>query len=32
MSTTMACVRTLGNLLKAQELGPRIVPIIVATD
>lgn len=28
MSTTMAFVRLLGNLLKAKELGPRIVPIV----
>jgi pyruvate dehydrogenase E1 component len=28
MSTTMAFVRLLGNLLKDQELGPRIVPIV----
>ena len=28
MSTTMAFVRMLGNLLKAPELGPRIVPIV----
>jgi pyruvate dehydrogenase E1 component len=28
MSTTMAFVRMLGNLLKDQQLGPRIVPIV----
>jgi len=28
MSTTMAFVRLLGNLLKDKELGPRIVPIV----
>ncbi len=28
MSTTMAFVRLLGNLLKNKELGPRIVPIV----
>ncbi|WP_395787333.1 alpha-ketoglutarate dehydrogenase [Aquimonas sp.] len=28
MSTTMAVVRMLGNLLKDAELGPRIVPIV----
>jgi pyruvate dehydrogenase E1 component len=28
MSTTMAFVRMLGNLLKSQALGPRIVPIV----
>ncbi|TFY96292.1 alpha-ketoglutarate dehydrogenase [Ramlibacter rhizophilus] len=28
MSTTMAFVRLLGNLLKDRELGPRIVPIV----
>ncbi len=28
MSTTMAFVRMLGNLLKDKELGPRIVPIV----
>ncbi len=28
MSTTMAFVRMLGSLLKDQELGPRIVPIV----
>ena len=28
MSTTMAFVRLLGNLLNDQELGPRIVPIV----
>jgi pyruvate dehydrogenase E1 component len=28
MSTTMAFVRLLGNLLKEPELGPRIVPIV----
>ncbi|MEY3610343.1 MAG: Pyruvate dehydrogenase component, partial [Pseudomonadota bacterium] len=28
MSTTMAFVRMLGNLLKDRELGPRIVPIV----
>ena len=28
MSTTMAFVRMLGNLLKAPELGPRVVPIV----
>jgi pyruvate dehydrogenase E1 component len=28
MSTTMAFVRLLGNLLKERELGPRIVPIV----
>ncbi len=28
MSTTMAFVRMLGNLLKQPELGPRIVPIV----
>ena len=28
MSTTMAFVRMLGHLLKDQELGPRIVPIV----
>ncbi len=28
MSTTMAFVRLLGNLLKDQQLGPRIVPIV----
>lgn len=28
MSTTMAFVRLLGNLLKDSELGPRIVPIV----
>jgi pyruvate dehydrogenase E1 component len=28
MSTTMAAVRMLGSLLKDQELGPRIVPIV----
>jgi pyruvate dehydrogenase E1 component len=28
MSTTMAFVRLLGNLLKTDELGPRIVPIV----
>jgi pyruvate dehydrogenase E1 component len=28
MSTTMAFVRMLGNLLKDQDLGPRIVPIV----
>jgi pyruvate dehydrogenase E1 component len=28
MSTTMAVVRMLGNLLKHAELGPRIVPIV----
>ena len=28
MSTTMAFVRMLGTLLKEQELGPRIVPIV----
>ena len=28
MSTTMAFVRALGNLLKDPELGPRIVPIV----
>ena len=28
MSTTMAAVRMLGNLLKDAELGPRIVPIV----
>ena len=28
MSTTMAFVRMLGNLLKDQNLGPRIVPIV----
>lgn len=28
MSTTMAFVRMLGNLLKEKELGPRIVPIV----
>jgi len=28
MSTTMAFVRMLGNLLKDKELGPRVVPIV----
>jgi pyruvate dehydrogenase E1 component len=28
MSTTMAFVRILGNLLKDKELGPRVVPIV----
>lgn len=28
MSTTMAAVRMLGNLLKDKQLGPRIVPIV----
>ena len=28
MSTTMAFVRKLGNLLKDKELGPRVVPIV----
>jgi pyruvate dehydrogenase E1 component len=28
MSTTMAFVRMLGNLLKDRELGPRVVPIV----
>jgi pyruvate dehydrogenase E1 component len=28
MSTTMAFVRLLGNLLKTKDLGPRIVPIV----
>src|SRR5262249_6369448 len=28
MSTTMACVRMLGNLMKDKQLGPRIVPIV----
>jgi pyruvate dehydrogenase E1 component len=28
MSTTMAAVRILGNLLKDKQLGPRIVPIV----
>jgi len=28
MSTTMAFVRLLGNLLKDKELGPRVVPIV----
>ena len=28
MSTTVAVVRVLGNLLKDRELGPRIVPIV----
>ena len=28
MSTTMAFVRMLGNLLKDRQLGPRIVPIV----
>ena len=28
MSTTMAVVRLLGNLLKSRDLGPRIVPIV----
>ena len=28
MSTTMAFVRMLASLLKAPELGPRIVPIV----
>ena len=28
MSTTMAFVRMLGNLLKYKELGPRVVPIV----
>jgi pyruvate dehydrogenase E1 component len=28
MSTTMAFVRMLGNLLKAPQLGPRVVPIV----
>ena len=28
MSTTMAFVRLLGNLLKDRELGPRVVPIV----
>ena len=28
MSTTMAFVRMLANLLKARELGPRVVPIV----
>ena len=28
MSTTMAFVRLLGNLLKDKQLGPRIVPIV----